>query len=463
MGTHIGTVLKLLETEAIVMTDKSDFIAVKKRPQMYIGQQIQFDEADIQGLRRHIISKMVKVLSLTAAGAAVFILIFLYFRFSYQNTVYAFIDVDINPSMEFAINRQGVIVDIRAINKDGEKLLKGLKLKNNSIEIALEQLIKKSKEEGYISGKESTVLIAASLNTRTAAGKGQDSQEVYFDSLLLSYKKNISFYDESLLPVIIKVSPKLKSLAERRGMSMGRQAVYVKAKELGIDMTMEEVRSSKVVSILNRLGSGSNSFVTYNREEALKSGIGIDIIRGFDEDTLDDKTDYVVKEILSDRENKGAKPSENSTPVPVPSLDIQAGMPLADSTPMPLVSPLPSPVLPTGTVNTAGPSRAPVKADRQNEAKDDAIYKEVQKAINLLDSLNSRTQEAIRLETDSANKKIEEINNSSLGESYKKMLINNIYDELNFKIGQINKRAKVQEAAINKELDDAIERIIGEE
>lgn len=68
----------------------------------------------------------------------------------------SYIDIDVNPSLELAVNRYGRIVDVYAYNDDGSKILQGLKLKNKPYYNATETIFNAMKDMGYI--KEQSVL-----------------------------------------------------------------------------------------------------------------------------------------------------------------------------------------------------------------------------------------------------------------------------------------------------------------
>ena len=53
----------------------------------------------------------------------------------------AFVGLDVNPSVELAVNGWGVVIDAQALNQDGEELLSDVTLQNKSYEDALEAFL----------------------------------------------------------------------------------------------------------------------------------------------------------------------------------------------------------------------------------------------------------------------------------------------------------------------------------
>ena len=64
---------------------------------------------------------------------------------------YTFVSLDVNPSIEFTLNRFNRVIDVKAINDDGSEILVSLKndIMNNSIDDAVAETVEKIKENGY--------------------------------------------------------------------------------------------------------------------------------------------------------------------------------------------------------------------------------------------------------------------------------------------------------------------------
>jgi hypothetical protein len=64
---------------------------------------------------------------------------------------YTFVSLDVNPSIEFTLNRFNRVINVKAINDDGSEILVSLKndIMNNSIDDAVAETVEKIKENGY--------------------------------------------------------------------------------------------------------------------------------------------------------------------------------------------------------------------------------------------------------------------------------------------------------------------------
>ncbi len=137
-----GIVVDIKEGNASVLTENGEVRGVKDR-RYRIGEEINLAE----GLRLN--SGLVR----WGTGIAAALVLFATGAFAYT-TPDAYISVDVNPSVEISINMFDRVLDVKAVNDDGEELLSAISLTHMSIEKAMEQLTEKLMEENYITNDE---------------------------------------------------------------------------------------------------------------------------------------------------------------------------------------------------------------------------------------------------------------------------------------------------------------------
>lgn len=90
-------------------------------------------------------------------------------------TPYSYVSLDINPSFEFSINRFDRVLEVRAVNDDGEKVVENIsiaELKNKEIKEAVKNVLVELKDQGYIiHGQEGGVVVAASSKNQEKTDK----------------------------------------------------------------------------------------------------------------------------------------------------------------------------------------------------------------------------------------------------------------------------------------------------
>lgn len=250
-----GVILELNSKEAVVITSESRFVTIKRKPDMFVGQVVSL------GIPAQLMSryKYSGLISAASGIAALFIIAFITFTYMYlpsQNNVFAYIDVDINPSVELVIDDSYVVLDTKHLNEDAKKLLKGLKLEGMYINQALQLIVEKSGEYGFITSKSGNfIYVSASLNTQRDNYKQNSmEEEKKIDGLIRDIKQNIqSTFNQSIEVRTIKVSTQDRKLAQKNEISMGKYSILSEASKKGIDISAEEVKENTIKETLEKI------------------------------------------------------------------------------------------------------------------------------------------------------------------------------------------------------------------
>jgi len=249
MANFVGSILELKDNKATVMMDTCDFVIINRQPEMFVGQQICFQKSDLYSPKRNYVRYLALV-------ASVFIIAFSYIfynQFFIPSTVFAYIDVDINPSIEFAVDKNTQVVDIKPLNDDGETLLKNLKLIKLPVKQAIAEVVKESKQQGFIKPNiKSGVLVSASIDVDENYKPNESERKVLDDILSDIGDITIDLGDEKIKPEVLQVTPKERSLAVKNEISMGRYDLYNKLKEEDTNITVEQAKHFRVSDMLDR-------------------------------------------------------------------------------------------------------------------------------------------------------------------------------------------------------------------
>lgn len=267
MTEYTGSVLKLNEKTAVVMTDTCDFVNIPRQPDMFIGQQIKYRKRNLTGNKK----ALTKYLTLIASVFVIALCSILYFQFFNPDKVFAYVDVDINPSLEMAIDENSKVLAIKPLNKDAKTLLKELKINNLPLKEALSQVISASVKLGFINdSKNNAVLISASVSKVNDIQLNTPDKKVSDEILnnLLSDIGNTDFSAsaDSIKPEIIIVTPESRKAAVENKISMGRYELYSKLKEKNKDITVEKAKSERLADMLDKaskIGTGKNKSVKF--------------------------------------------------------------------------------------------------------------------------------------------------------------------------------------------------------
>lgn len=90
--------------------------------------------------------------NLAAVASLLFFMLIGSYIYTY-NTPVATVLVNINPSIQLKTNRYSRIVSFTALNNDGNKVLKGIKIKNKTLDDGLYLIIMQSQKDNFINDK----------------------------------------------------------------------------------------------------------------------------------------------------------------------------------------------------------------------------------------------------------------------------------------------------------------------
>ncbi len=165
-----AVVVELKSGLAAVLSDDGCIVTIKNND-YEIGQVIQMNNTKI---------RFTKKIAVFAASAAAFVMISTG-AWAYASP-YTYVSVDVNPSIEFNVNRFDRVLHVKAVNDDGEAILKEISLsdlENKTIEDALTQTVKQMSEAGYFDGniEGGIVITTSSKNEKKAEELAQELQQ----------------------------------------------------------------------------------------------------------------------------------------------------------------------------------------------------------------------------------------------------------------------------------------------
>lgn len=247
---NVGTIIELAHDGAIVMVSNCDFVLIRKQRGMFLGQQVKFSDSDIKNPDHGIIKKVSAIAGIAAILIVAFMAVFQFMQKSPVEVTYAFVDIDINPSLELLIDRDNSVLGIKAMNKDAEILLGDNDLKGMPVDDAIKNVFELAHDRGFVyEDKENIVLVSLALNPN-ADKKGDEEQKL---TELLAQMKLRVIGDKVIKPVVIAVPEEIKTSADKNNLSIGREYIYQKSKELESGFDLDEARESHIEDLLEEV------------------------------------------------------------------------------------------------------------------------------------------------------------------------------------------------------------------
>ncbi len=310
---RLGVVYEIHSNKVVVLTPDSEFLIIKRTKDMCLGQQVKFNIQDVKKTMK----PLYKYASIASSIAAVFILVFIYLRVPFYDNVYGYINVDINPSIEFVVDKEFEVLQSKALNDDAKAITKGLDVKGKDIYSVINDFMDKCEDYGYIVAKEdNVVLVSASVHDKSMKFFKSIDDDTELENFLVNVNKKInSKNDKDISGRVIKVSPEDRKQALKNNLSMGKYYLMEKAKASGLDLSVEDLDKEKISDLLAAIDN-KGAIITSEATMVLQDGITTDANKDKAEPTKEasDPVATPTSEIQSNpTEIPAAKPSAKPT------------------------------------------------------------------------------------------------------------------------------------------------------
>lgn len=193
-----------------VLTPDGEFLHVRRQDQLYqVGQEINFSSKELEK-KRVPFSMPIKV----ALTACAFVLVFISIIPVYQaNQVYAYMSIDVNPSIELGMNENLKVVELIPYNKDGEKIVHMLSnWKRKDIDEVILAIMNEINKQGYTKKNHDVVV-------STVFVKDQHKDNNKLQKEIKVIEKEIA--KENLNMILVEASQKDRENAKEKGITTG--------------------------------------------------------------------------------------------------------------------------------------------------------------------------------------------------------------------------------------------------
>lgn len=265
-----GIVMEIKDDYVIVMKEDGILARIKNKDGLNIGASIFFFEEDI-----YIKKETAKVIPFRkymvplGAIAALFIILInpIMNMFSTRiNNVYAVLTFDINPSIEFELDENGIIKNIKGINDDAVALgldkIKGMTFEEGTV--ALKDLLS---QNNYLNNN-NAVLVGFSFIGKENINYEKDIQ------------KTIQNTFKGTDVAFLKGQKSDLEKAERQGISLGKYEALLKLDEDNFEDAIENLSTQEMLELLRNVDG--SVFLDEEQLEELQDEL---------EDRLEDETD----------------------------------------------------------------------------------------------------------------------------------------------------------------------------
>lgn len=249
-----GIIIQVIKNKAVVTTDDFQCFYIKRQPTLYVGKEIEFTEREIVRKRPVVTTIMLSAACLLLLFIATSVSnLFGVFNVMPEPKTFAYVGVDINPSLEIEIDENGSVLRLVPINEDAKLLIKELKPGSTSISEVVNYVVDKVKDNIAMDGIEDDyILFSSTLNNKNdESDKDYQASKKKLGDIMSSLKENIQDKANGKLNIyIVETDINQRKEAQSMGISTGRYVLYNKYEDLRNRFSVEKVKSIEVETLL---------------------------------------------------------------------------------------------------------------------------------------------------------------------------------------------------------------------
>jgi hypothetical protein len=228
-----GIIAEVDKNKCIIITRNGQFLKVNKPSRAIVGEEIEISQ--ISPSRMRLLSAAVAVLLLCLIIPSFNVLIA-------SAKPVAYLSLDINPSLDLGIDKDGKVVSVKAFNSAGEKLVNSTSITKLKVDEAVQQLIEQAIKEGFINYSKTNLIVAA--YTGGTIFTFNDNQ------LKADVENQIKAADLEAEVVVVATDMNMHKEASKLQVSQGKFRMYEEAKAKGKKLTLQELKDKGINNTL---------------------------------------------------------------------------------------------------------------------------------------------------------------------------------------------------------------------
>lgn len=212
-----GIVMEIDDAFLTLLTPEGEFLHARRQNQPYlIGEEIHFFPLEIvKTNKNNAVINILKLKPVWALMAALFIFLGSFFPIYQNNKAYAYMSIDVNPSIELAINKKMQVVEITGYNKEGKQIISHLnKWKKKDVSKVAQTILAEMKEEGFFKTQEHVII--STVRTKESEDKIEKKLQENIEEIKESVNK------EKLELTVLKGSKSEMEKAHDLGITTGK-------------------------------------------------------------------------------------------------------------------------------------------------------------------------------------------------------------------------------------------------
>jgi hypothetical protein len=212
-----GVILEINDLYLTLLTPEGEFLRARKLQQDYqVGEEIDFFPEMAAAKRKSFNHSFVNGFKARTIGLAAALMLVMGGLLPVYNSgqVYAYMSIDVNPSIEMAVSEELKVLRIKGYNPEGKEIIKEIAdWKKKDAAVVAEMILDKIEEKGFF--KEKNDVVIATVHN----GKVKETVDRKLDQKISELKK--ATQEENLEFKVMEATSKERDDARKKGLTPG--------------------------------------------------------------------------------------------------------------------------------------------------------------------------------------------------------------------------------------------------
>ncbi len=177
------------------------------------------------------------------AGIAIAAVFFLFFY--NKLAIETIVTIDVNPSFEVQLNRQGEVRKITGVNKDGKEIVEQLTHKSKNLNTTIDSLLTQLDKKGYFS-EETAILVSVQNKQEKTATAVEKAVKKHMKQVCKQQKQNAVIYTQ-----LVSTKKEITEVAKKYNISAGRATFIYNMTKTNADWNVDDLASMTIEELVS--------------------------------------------------------------------------------------------------------------------------------------------------------------------------------------------------------------------
>ncbi|MFB6465672.1 anti-sigma factor domain-containing protein [Cytobacillus sp. Hz8] len=259
-----GIIVEINERFLTLLTPEGEFMRARRHDRPYdLGEEISFAPFELEQKKPAFLSFLQSLKGKAALTAMIALLLAVgTFLPIYQGTkVYAYMSIDMNPSIELGVNDKLQVIELIPYNQDGRKVIKRIKSwKKEDVQAVTDDILKELEKTGYTYNNKKIII------TKVYTGKREKNIDQKLDKDIDTIKHEVN--NKKIDVNVMEATKEQREKAKKQGMTAGR---FIQNKTIQTKESQESAKPTSEKTIKSKQNTSKAPNVKIKKEIQSKS------------------------------------------------------------------------------------------------------------------------------------------------------------------------------------------------